>query len=111
MKKAVKNTWLKIRKYAILRIPLRVIFTVFRIGSNFFTIWLPFSIKKPRIIKYTFQWILSFIKPSYQSGIPFMAFEVTEWLDSFLTKEMTVFEWGGRFNHIYSKESKKDNFG
>ena len=90
-----RNVRLKIRKYAILRIPLKVIFLCFKNCSNFLIIWLFFLIKKPRTIKYTFQFISSFIKPSFRSGIPLMAFEVTEWLDSFLTKEMTVFEFGG----------------
>lgn len=108
MKKALRNSWLKIRKYGILRIPCKIIFMVSKMGEYFLTIWLPRFKKNPKTIKYLYPWISSFIKPSYKSGIPLMVFEVTEWLNSFLTKEMTVFEWGsGGSTIFFAKRVKK----
>jgi len=42
------------------------------------------------------EWLFSFWpgRSAYKDGLPWLAFEAREWMDSFLNRDMTVFEWG-----------------
>ena len=58
--------------------------------------WMPFILANPQRIKFFPEWILSFWpgRAAYKDGLPWITFEARDWLGSFLTGDMRVFEWG-----------------
>ncbi len=82
----------------------------FGTGKALIMRWLPFLCKNPRMIRFLPQWFFSF-RPGaapFKDGLPSIPFEAAEWLDSFLTKDMIVFEWGsGGSTPFIAKRVKK----
>lgn len=90
-----------------LRIPYKIRI-IFETGKTL-TGWVPYIRSNPRRIKFIPRWIVSFLpgKSAIKDGLPFVTFETIEWLDSFLTKEMNVAEWGtGGSTVFFAKKAK-----
>ena len=64
-------------------------------GKNL-AMWILFTIRNPLRIRFFPEWVFSFWpgRAAYKEGIPWITFEAREWLQSYLTKEKKVFEWG-----------------
>jgi len=74
------------------------------------TLWLPFVLRNPRRIRFIFPWLSSLKKGKspLQDRLPLIPFEAKEWLESFLTKNMNVFEWGSGGSTLFiAKRIKK----
>lgn len=58
--------------------------------------WITFIRQAPQRIRFFPEWLFSFWpgRAAYKDGLPWVTFEAREWLESFLTKDMKVFEWG-----------------
>ena len=65
--------------------------------------WVNFIFKKPQRILFLTGWFLSFLpgRSAFSEGMPWVNFEAKKWLDSYLTKEMNVFEWGSGGSTLY----------
>lgn len=57
----------------------------------------------PRQGKHIFRWAKSLFYKNrpLDYGLPWLTYDAVSWLDSYLSKEMTVFEWGGGSSTIY----------
>lgn len=66
-------------------------------------------LKNPKLLKYTYRWIkFSKLKSSLEEEIPWITFESKEYIDSKITNNFKIFEWGSGGSTIYfSKTAKK----
>jgi len=65
--------------------------------------WAPFMLRHPQSIRFLPQWIIS-QRPgtaSHEEGIPSIPLEAISWMESFLKKDMKVFEWGSGGSTIF----------
>ncbi len=69
-----------------------------------FVAWPLLLMKKPKTIKYFFTWVRHITPPPTSPlthPLPWITLETHEWLYNFLTKNMTIFEWGSGASTIY----------
>lgn len=84
-----------------IRIPYKIRM-LFNTGKTL-AMWVPFILKDPRRIRFFPQWIFSFLpgRAAFKDGFPLIPFEAVQELNSFLTKEMNVFEWGSGGSTVF----------
>lgn len=99
-----------VRKYEVLRILCKNLRTFLGIGKALVVLWIPYIWKNPRRVKFLPQWLFSFRleAAAFKDGVPWIPFEAAEWLDSYLTKNMIVFEYGSGGSTLFiAKRVKK----
>lgn len=71
--------------------------------------WISFCVIHPASIKYFASWLKSVTSGSNSAldGQPWITFRSREWLDGFLKKDMTVFEWGSGGSTLYFAQRVK----
>lgn len=77
-----------------------------RIGID----WIRLLLVNPMLIRFFIPWITSLKdeRTPLKDGKPWITFEAEEWLNSFLDKKMSVFEWGSGGSTIFlSRRVKK----
>lgn len=71
--------------------------------------WVSFVLRDPRRLRFFPYWLFSFLpsKAAFKDGLPWITFEAIDWLNSYLTKNMNVFEWGsGGSTLFFAKKAK-----
>lgn len=84
-------------------------------------LWIPNLLKNPANIFYLIKWYnYKKITDSIKIEIPWIVFPAIKWMDSHITSDMTVFEWGSggstfyfakKVNKLYSIENDAEWFG
>jgi len=100
----------KLRENKIIGRPYRTASAFLVIVRGIVFLWLPLTLKNPKAARFLPQWIFSFDsnQNTFQKGLPWLTFEAVEWLDSYLTKEKRVFEWGSGGSTIFLAQKAKD---
>lgn len=72
--------------------------------------WFALLIKKPVLARYFLTWRNSKDGGSdaLSDAVPWITFAAREWLNSFLRKDMTVFEWGSGGSTLYISKKVKE---
>lgn len=98
-----------LKKYAIFRVSYTIMRTSIEITKSLIFMWGPFAWKNPKIIRFLPQWILSVLpgREPYKDGFPLIPFEAAQWLDNFLTRDMTVFEYGSGGSTLFIAQRVK----
>lgn len=71
--------------------------------------WPSLLLKRPKLIKFLAPWHQSLGKGSISMsyGRPWLPFEACAWIDGYLTRDMTVFEWGAGASTIHLAQRAK----
>lgn len=72
-------------------------------SSSITLCWLRYLFRKPRMLRFYNMWrkSLKAREFSLNNQFPWIVYEAIEWLESFLTKEMQIFEWGSGGSTVF----------
>src|SRR3989338_9718172 len=90
-----------------LKIPYKIQ-KIFAAGKTLL-MWMPFIWHEPKRIRFFPEWLFSFWpqRSAYEDGFPLVTFEAREWMDSFLNKNMKMFEWGSGGSTLFLADKVK----